>query len=169
MAVISNRKSVRNDLSDNIGKLVRKARMNKGVTQAEMANSLGLSRKAYCAYETGASRFPAWVLLEVSKQLELPVDKIISMEWTENPADRSKTEILNEIENFLMQLSRDQLQEIKMALTVQRLEKTSQQNEWEQIGAEIAQKVNGSGQKLIKDFIEMISSNPEFSAENPEK
>ena len=55
-----------------IGKLIRRERKREGVTQAQLARMVGVSRTTITKYETGAS-VPHDVLMKIIKELRSPV------------------------------------------------------------------------------------------------
>lgn len=55
-------------------KLIRKTRIEKGLTQQQMANVLGLkTRMGYCKYELGLSKIPFDKLMKICEYLEIKV------------------------------------------------------------------------------------------------
>ena len=57
--------------------LLKKARKNKGLTQAEVAKKLYLSQAAYSKYETGASSPNPETLSKIAEVLEVPVSDLL--------------------------------------------------------------------------------------------
>ena len=51
------------------GKRLKQVRQERGYTQDDVAKHLGLSRAAYCQYETGSSRLRVYMLEEVAPYL----------------------------------------------------------------------------------------------------
>ena len=57
--------------------IMAQLRKNKGVSQQSVADYLGISRQAYCNYETGKREAPYETLLQLSEYFETTVDEIL--------------------------------------------------------------------------------------------
>lgn len=65
------------DLYTRIGANVAKARQQRGVTQAQLAAAVGLTRPSVTNVEAGNQRTPLHVLLAISQTLEVPLADLI--------------------------------------------------------------------------------------------
>ena len=94
-----------------IGKRIKKARRDKGITQERFAEELGVSVSFVSQVETGEKRFNLERITEVSKILERPISYFIDGYEGETKDD------LEEIVGLLKKMSDKQL---KLALEVVR-------------------------------------------------
>ena len=92
-----------------IGKRIKKARKDKGITQERFAEELGVSVSFISQVETGEKRFNLERITEVSKILERPISYFIDGYEGEANSD------LEEIVELLKKMSDKQL---KLALEV---------------------------------------------------
>ncbi len=59
-----------------IGKVIREARMKKGMSQRELAEKVGLTRGQYSHYETGKNSMSLESWTKIARILELEPDKV---------------------------------------------------------------------------------------------
>lgn len=65
---------IRSENTDSlVGQRVRAARRQKGMTQKELAQLMGVSREAVSAIENGRERIPAFRIVAISTLMRLPV------------------------------------------------------------------------------------------------
>lgn len=75
------------------GKLIREKRIEKGMTQTQLADELGVSNKAVSRWETG-SNFPDITLLgKIAKILDIPIESLMQEEIPEKQITDSSTEV----------------------------------------------------------------------------
>lgn len=63
-----------------IGALVRKARLNKGLTQEGLAAKTGLSRSYICDVENGRYASSLETLFKISSALDVSVNQLVTVE-----------------------------------------------------------------------------------------
>lgn len=80
-------------MDKNVGKRIRIRRIEKGLTQQHLANSIGLSYQQIQKYETGSNRVSAGRLFFIAKILEAPLSYFyqeLSIELGNQLNDRAK-------------------------------------------------------------------------------
>lgn len=61
-----------------IGSKIREARLQKGLSQGELSELVGVDFKSICRYETGSRDISVTLLLEISNQLECAPSDFLS-------------------------------------------------------------------------------------------
>jgi transcriptional regulator with XRE-family HTH domain len=83
--------------SESIGSRLREERKKSGLTQDQVAEVLGISKRTQANYEAGSSDAPAWYLSKVMREPGFDVHYILSGQHT------TATEAsLSEVENLLV-------------------------------------------------------------------
>lgn len=83
--------------SEDIGSRLREERKKSGLTQDQVAEALGISKRTQANYEAGTSDAPAWYLSRVLREPAFDVHYILSGQRT------TATEAsLSEVENLLV-------------------------------------------------------------------
>lgn len=73
----------------NIGEKIKKARLEKGYTQEELGNLIGVQKSAVAKYEKGrVVNIKRSVLAKISKVLEIPPVELVS-DIEENPVEEA--------------------------------------------------------------------------------
>lgn len=148
------RRTQRENRRDNLlGSRVQRARKTKNIKQSEMALRLGVSQSLYSAYETGARRINAEALIEISKILEMPIEQII--ETQDNELNIADAETAAKAYEIALAMTQSDEENKKDAPAIQ----------WAALGIDIANNLNETGQQLIKDYINVIRSNPLMNKE----
>ena len=65
-------------MDSNIGHRVKELRINRGMTQEELADNLGITRSAWKAKENGESDFKAGLIVELSHIFNVSTDCILT-------------------------------------------------------------------------------------------
>ncbi|MBN1251805.1 MAG: helix-turn-helix transcriptional regulator [Bacteroidales bacterium] len=86
-----------------VGQNIAKIRKEKGLTQAELAEKIGIKRTLMTDYEIGRVRIPADIVIEIAKTLKVSADLILGL--INDKADAKKPSLrlmkrLYEIENL---------------------------------------------------------------------
>jgi transcriptional regulator with XRE-family HTH domain len=77
-------------VSETFGQRLARFRQARGLTQAELGESIGLSQRMVAYYESQSRRPPAHVLPEVGRVLRLSLDELLGLRPAEpEPAPRS--------------------------------------------------------------------------------
>ena len=77
-----------------IGKFIAKRRKDKNLTQAELAEKLGITDRAISKWETGKGMPDSSIMLDLCKELEISVNELLSGEMIEMKDYDKKTEEL---------------------------------------------------------------------------
>lgn len=132
-----------------IGLCLRNARKKKKYTQKKLSKAMGITQSAYSAYETGSHRCSVSTLLKISKILDMPIDEIVDNTLLEIMDLQQSKDLLNNAE----------LEDLDNLVDAYEFQ-NDQKQEWAQIGKDIAINFNAQGQKLIKDYINLMRQNP---------
>lgn len=82
-----------------LGARIAQARKDKGLTQAVLAERLGVPQQTYAHYEVGRARIPASMLPELADMFDLSVDELLTGEPLERrlgkrgPASRLQQQV----------------------------------------------------------------------------
>lgn len=66
----------------NIGENLRKIRMEKNVTQAELAEKAAVSQSMLCQIERGTKALSAALAVDIAKHLKCDLDELLGIEKT---------------------------------------------------------------------------------------
>ncbi|MVM34214.1 helix-turn-helix domain-containing protein [Spirosoma sp. HMF4905] len=61
------------DISEQVGQLIREARIKKGLSQLELAQILGVTKAAVSGYETGRQNLTLGTLQKIATALDTPL------------------------------------------------------------------------------------------------
>lgn len=70
----------------NLGKLIKQARIDKNISQKELADEFGVTSSAISAWERNKTTPPAYVLIQLTKKLEI-VDEIFGRSKIQSKKD----------------------------------------------------------------------------------
>ena len=65
-----------------LGKFIAKLRLDRGMTQAELANSLCIARSTLAGYERGSIQPTTFILTQISKRLDVDIKDLLGLEPT---------------------------------------------------------------------------------------
>jgi HTH-type transcriptional regulator/antitoxin HipB len=65
------------DISEKVSRMIRDARNKSGLTQAELAERLGVARATVNGYEIGKQNLTIGTLQKIATALEIPFDIIL--------------------------------------------------------------------------------------------
>lgn len=104
VAGLANRRGVATDEGARIiGQRLAQLRKDRGVTQVEMADHLGISQPVYSGYERGELRLHGELLVKLARILKVSADEILGLEQsppTRAPRDRRLLRRLQEIDRL---------------------------------------------------------------------
>lgn len=86
-----------------LGKRIRQARIQAGITQEEMANHLGISRTAIARYEQGEIEPKLKNLIAISEYLNISTDSLLGLEKEKESVDVSNlsNDAIRALNNFV--------------------------------------------------------------------
>lgn len=78
-------------LSDSIGKKIDYIRRERGLTQEQLADKIGVTKKTVIEYEKAKDKIPLQKLIDISKVLNVPTDFLLGLnDVTDNNIDDKK-------------------------------------------------------------------------------
>lgn len=66
-------------MKSNLHNVLKELRAERGITQQEVANSLGISQKTYCNYENGNREPNIDTLISLSNYFRVPIDFLVGL------------------------------------------------------------------------------------------
>jgi transcriptional regulator with XRE-family HTH domain len=81
-------------MDSGIGARIRDARTTRGMTQADLAQAVGVSRSAVAQWETDRAGQVTGNLARIADALRIPVDRLIGRDPGEAPADATEVAML---------------------------------------------------------------------------
>lgn len=69
--------AVQSDLDQQIGTALREARLERGLTQAVVADAIGVNRTTVARYERGIRKVPVSQLRQIALLLEQPLSRFV--------------------------------------------------------------------------------------------
>ena len=101
-----------------IGKFIASCRKEQGITQANLAEKLGITDRAVSKWENGKSMPDSGIMLELCELLEINVNELLSGEKIDMNNYEEKTEeilrqVLNRVEKIL-----NENRVLKLAITI---------------------------------------------------
>lgn len=82
------------------GQFLKELRSEKGVTQAELAELLGVSNRSVSRWETGTTMPDLDLLIELAKYFHVEVGEILDGERKENKMEPKEEELVRKIADF---------------------------------------------------------------------
>lgn len=64
-----------------LGKKIKEARLNLGLTQEELGNLINVTKTSICCYENGSRNPNVETLQDLAKELDLPISSLFSGEF----------------------------------------------------------------------------------------
>jgi len=92
--------------SHDLGKNIKKARLQTDLSQHELAKKLGLSSKSVSAYETGRAIPPTFVLIKMAQITKVPVSEILGAKTKEKTNARKYDKILEKLDSIEKRLEK---------------------------------------------------------------
>jgi len=71
-----------------LGERIRKSRKERELTQAQVAEKLGVTQQLIATYETGKRRLPVLTLVKIAEILDISIDDLLRIE-NKSKADTS--------------------------------------------------------------------------------
>jgi transcriptional regulator with XRE-family HTH domain len=80
------RRPLGRDVAETVGQRLARLRKERGITQGELAQRLGISQPNISFYETGELRLHADVIIELTHILGVSADELLGLEKAPRPA-----------------------------------------------------------------------------------
>jgi transcriptional regulator with XRE-family HTH domain len=95
------------DKEENIGERMARLRRERGITQVELAEILGVAQPMVSAYENGGLRLHGELIVELTKILDVTADQLLGLKETKNgPAKNGR--MLRKLQQLELLPRRDQ-------------------------------------------------------------
>ena len=80
--------------------LLKERRKIKGLTQYDASKIVGVARTTYADYENGKIQPPIDKIRKISDWLDLPLEKLMNMQYTDYAELNNKNEIVNALDDI---------------------------------------------------------------------
>ena len=72
-----------------LGRFIAKLRVERGLTQAELANRLCIARSTLAGYERGSIQPTTFILMQISKHLDVDINTLLGVDANSNRVKES--------------------------------------------------------------------------------
>ena len=84
--------------------LLKECRKNKGLTQYDASKIIGVARTTYADYENGKIQPPIDKIRKISDWLDLPLEKLMNIQYTDYVELDYKPEIVNALDDIASEI-----------------------------------------------------------------
>ncbi len=77
-------RKIQQDKEETIGERMARLRRERGITQVELAEMLGVAQPMVSAYENGGLRLHGELIVELTKILDVSADQLLGLKETKN-------------------------------------------------------------------------------------
>lgn len=97
-AVTSKRSSEPTTVDKNVSERIRSIRLQKGMSQADVAGTLGIVHQQYHKYESGLNRFSAGMMVKIAEALDCMVEDLFppTLRGTKNLESEQRVDVLKQ-------------------------------------------------------------------------
>lgn len=88
-----------------LGRFIAKLRIDRAMTQAELANKLCIARSTLAGYERGSIQPTTFILLQIAKRLDIDIKDLLGLEPTMDNVDET-LDLFNIIERLSYNINR---------------------------------------------------------------
>ena len=106
--------------------LLKERRKNKGLTQYDASKIIGVARTTYADYENGKIQPPIDKIRKISEWLDLPLEKLMNIQYTDYAELDYKTEIVNSLDDIATEVKRLELKDQEKYLIINLLDYIAQ-------------------------------------------
>jgi transcriptional regulator with XRE-family HTH domain len=100
-------RKTQNDKEETIGQRMARLRRERGITQVELAEMLGVPQPMISAYENGGLRLHGDLIVELTKILEVSADQLLGLKETKNGTAKNGR-LLRKLQQLQLLPRRDQ-------------------------------------------------------------
>ena len=86
--------------------LLKGCRKNKGLTQYDASKIIGVARTTYADYENGKIQPPIDKIRKISEWLDVPLEKLMNIQYTDYAELDYKPEIVNALDDIASEVKR---------------------------------------------------------------
>lgn len=106
--------------------LLKERRKIKGLTQYDASKIIGVARTTYADYENGKIQPPIDKIRKISDWLDLPLEKLMNIQYTDYAELDYKPEIVNALDDIAIKVKRLKLKEQEKYLIINLLDYIAQ-------------------------------------------
>ena len=106
--------------------LLKERRKSKGLTQYDASKIIGVARTTYADYENGKIQPPIDKIRKISDWLDLPLEKLMNIQYTDYAELDYKPEIVNALDDIAIKVKRLKLKEQEKYLIINLLDYIAQ-------------------------------------------
>ena len=106
--------------------LLKERRKSKGLTQYDASKIIGVARTTYADYENGKIQPPIDKIRKISEWLDLPLEKLMNIQYTDYAELDYKPEIVNALDDIASEVKRLRLKDQEKYLIINLLDYIAQ-------------------------------------------
>ena len=106
--------------------LLKECRKSKGLTQYDASKIVGVARTTYADYENGKIQPPIDKIRKISEWLDLPLEKLMNIQYTDYAELDYKPEIVNSLDDIATEVKRLRLKDQEKYLIINLLDYIAQ-------------------------------------------
>ena len=106
--------------------LLKERRKIKGLTQYDASKIVGVARTTYADYENGKIQPPIDKIRKISEWLDLPLEKLMNIQYTDYAELDYKPEIVNALDDIASEIKRLKLKDQEKYLIINLLDYIAQ-------------------------------------------
>ena len=106
--------------------LLKERRKIKGLTQYDASKIIGVARTTYADYENGKIQPPIDKIRKISEWLDLPLEKLMDIQYTDYAELDYKPEIVNALDDIASEVKRLKLKDQEKYLIINLLDYIAQ-------------------------------------------
>ena len=106
--------------------LLKERRKIKGLTQYDASKIIGVARTTYADYENGKIQPPIDKIRKISEWLDLPLEKLMNIQYTDYAELDYKPEIVNSLDDIASEVKRLKLKDQEKYLIINLLDYIAQ-------------------------------------------
>ena len=106
--------------------LLKERRKSKGLTQYDASKIIGVARTTYADYENGKIQPPIDKIRKISEWLDLPLEKLMNIQYTDYAELDYKPDIVNTLDDIATEVKRLELKDQEKYLIINLLDYIAQ-------------------------------------------
>ena len=106
--------------------LLKECRKSKGLTQYDASKIIGVARTTYADYENGKIQPPIDKIRKISEWLDVPLEKLMNIQYTDYAELDYKPEIVNALDDIASEIKRLKLKDQEKYLIINLLDYIAQ-------------------------------------------
>ena len=106
--------------------LLKECRKSKGLTQYDASKIVGVARTTYADYENGKIQPPIDKIRKISDWLDLPLEKLMNIQYTDYAELDYKPDIVNALDDIASEVKRLKLKDQEKYLIINLLDYIAQ-------------------------------------------